>query len=288
MDYYELLGVTKDASDSQLKAAYRKKALEWHPDRNKAAGATEKFKEINKAYEVLSDTNKRQMYDQYGKDAFEKGGYGKASGGGSPYGHQQGGPFSYTYSSSSGGNPFEGFDMGGFSDPFDIFEQFFGGGQARTRAKRHEVYQMGLTFEEAVHGVEKETVIKGKQKTIKVPAGVDDNMRIRFSEFDVLVRVRPHHKFKREGQDVYVEQEISYGTAVTGGVVDVPTIDGTVQLRIRPGTQHGTTVRLRGQGIIFPQSNRKGDEYVVYKIKVPDHISSKGRKLLEELEKELT
>lgn len=288
MDYYELLGVTKDASDSQLKAAYRKKALEWHPDRNKTAGATEKFKEINKAYEVLSDANKRQTYDQYGKDAFEKGGYGRASGGGPGYGQQQGGPFSYTYSSSGQGNPFEGFDMGGFSDPFDIFDQFFGGGQARTRAKRHEVYQMDLTFEEAVHGVEKITVIKGKQKTIKVPAGVDDNMRIRFSEFDVLVRVRPHHTFKREGQDVYVEQEISYGTAVTGGVIDVPTIDGTVQLRIRPGTQHGTTVRLRGQGIIFPQSNRKGDEYVVYKIKVPDHISSKGRKLLEELEKELT
>lgn len=294
MDYYELLGVSKSVTDTQLKAAYRKKALEWHPDRNKTAGATEKFKEINKAYEVLSDTNKRQMYDQYGKEAFEKNGYGRSTGGGSPYGQQQGGPFSYTYSSSdpfsTKGGPtsgWEGFDMGGFSDPFDIFEQFFGGGQARTRAKRHEVYQMDLTFEEAVHGVEKETVIKGKQKTIKVPAGVDDNMRIRFSEFDVLVRVKAHHKFKREGQDVYIEQEISYSAAVIGAVVDVPTIDGSVQLRIRPGTQSGTTVRLRGQGIIFPQSNRRGDEYVVYKIKVPERISSKGKRLLEELDREL-
>ena len=277
MDYYELLGISKGASDAELKAAYRKQALKWHPDRNKEAGATEKFKEINHAYEVLSDPKKKSMYDQYGKDAFEKGGFGSAAG-----------PFTYTYS-SGGGNPFEGFDTSGFSDPFDIFEQFFSGfgGSGRTRARRHEIYELVLTFDEAVHGVEKQTVIKGKNKTIKIPAGVDDGMRIRFTDFDVQVRVQAHPYFRREGQDVSLNKEISYSVAALGGVVEVPTLDGVVQLRIRPCTESGTTVRLRGQGIVYPQTARKGDQYVIYKIKVPGHLTSKARRLLEELEKEL-
>lgn len=286
MDYYEILGVSKNASSAELKAAYRKQALKWHPDRNKAPEATEKFKEINHAYEVLSDPKKKEMYDQYGKDAFEKGGFGQRG----PAGAQTGnyGPFTYTYS-SGGGNPFEGFDMGGFSDPFDIFEQFFGGfGRTGQSRSRRDVYEMNLTFDEAVAGVEKKTVIKGKNKTIKIPAGVDDGMRIRFADFDVQVRVQSHPKFKREGQDVYIEQEISFKTASLGGVVDVPTVTGSVKLRIRPGTQSGTTVRLRGQGITHPQSSRKGDQYVIYKIQVPQHISSKAKQLLEELERELS
>jgi len=287
MDYYDLLGISKSASDAELKAAYRKQALKWHPDRNKETGATEKFKEINHAYEVLSDPKKKSMYDQYGKDAFEKGGYGRTNANqGNPY--AGGGPFTYTYS-SGGGNPFEGFDTSGFSDPFDIFEQFFSGfgGSGRTRARRHEIYELVLTFDEAVHGVEKQTVIKGKNKTIKIPAGVDDGMRIRFTDFDVQVRVQVHPYFRREGQDVSLNKEISYSVAALGGVVEVPTLDGVVQLRIRPGTESGTTVRLRGQGIVYPQTARKGDQYVIYKIKVPNHLTSKARRLLEELEKEL-
>lgn len=289
MDYYEVLGVPKTASDAELKAAYRKQALKWHPDRNKTAEATEKFKEINHAYEVLSDAKKRQLYDQYGKEAFEKGGFGRASGnGGSPFGGNYG-PFTYTYSSGGGANPFEGFDFGGFSDPFDIFEQFFGGFGSQTRSRKpRDVYEMRLTFDEAVRGVERQTVIKGKNKSIKIPAGVDDGMRVRFADFDVLVRVTPHPKFKREGQDVYLEQEISISQAINGGVIEVPTLDGQVQLRLRPGTQSGTTVRLRGQGIVYPQTSRRGDEYIIYRVKIPDRVSSKAKKLLEELEKELS
>lgn len=287
MDYYEVLGVKKGATDADLKAAYRKQALKWHPDRNKTPGATDKFKEINHAYETLSDPKKKSLYDQYGKDAFEKGGFGKAGAQGNPFGGA--GPFTYSYS-SSGSNPFEGFDTSGFSDPFDIFEQFFsgfsGGGGSR-RAARHEIYELTLTFDEAIQGVEKQTVIKGRNKSIKIPAGVDDGMRIRFSDFDVQVRVKSHPFFRREGQDIYLEKEISYPLAVMGGVIDIPTLEGSVQLRIRSGTQSGTTVRLRGQGIVYPQSARKGDEYVIYKVKIPDHITSRGKKLLEELEKEL-
>ncbi len=287
MDYYEALGVSKNSSDAELKAAYRRQALKWHPDRNKTPEASAKFKEINHAYEVLSDPKKRSLYDQYGKEAFEKGGFGKASGQQNPYGGY--GPFSYTYSSSGGQNPFEGFDFGGFSDPFDIFEQFFSGfgGASRGRARQRDVYEISLTFDEAVRGVEKNAVIKGKNKSIKIPAGVDDGMRVRFTDFDILVRVKPDNRFKREGQDVYVEHEISYTKAVLGGVAQVPTIDGEVQLRIRPGTQSGTTVRLRGQGIVYPQTTRRGDQYVVYRVKVPERVSSKAKKLLEDLDREM-
>ena len=288
MDYYELLGLKKGATDAEIKAAYRKQALKWHPDRNKSPDSATKFTEINKAYEVLADSQKRQMYDQYGKDAFERGKYGNANQ--SQGGQQQQGPFSYTYSTGGGGqNPFEGMDFGG-SDPFDIFEQFFGfGGSTGGRSrKRRDLYQMELSFLEAVHGVEKETVIKGKSHSIKIPAGVDDGMKIRFSDFDVLVRVRQDSHYRREGQDVYVEKKISFPLAALGGELSVETLDAPVSLRVRPGTKSGTTVRLRGHGIVYPQQAHKGDLYVVYLIEVPEHMSSKAKKLLEELQNELS
>lgn len=287
MDYYDLLGIKKGATDAEIKAAYRKQALKWHPDRNKAPDSATKFKEINKAYEVLSDSQKRQMYDQYGKDAFERGRYGNPSQ--SQAGQQQG-PFSYTYSSSGGGqNPFEGMDFGG-SDPFDIFEQFFGfGGSGGGRArKRRDLYQMELSFMEAVRGVEKQTVIKGASHSIKIPAGVDDGMKIRFSDFDVLVRVKPDARFRREGQDVYIEKVISFPLAVLGGELTIDTLDSTVSLRVRPGTKSGTTVRLRGHGIVYPQQSHKGDMYVVYTIAVPEKTSHRAKQLLEELKKEIS
>jgi DnaJ-class molecular chaperone len=287
-DYYQILGVSKNASDQDIKIAYRKQALQWHPDRNKSSGATDKFKEINKAYEVLSDPKKKQMYDQYGADVFEK-----SNAAGQPgYGGQQQGPFTYTYTNFGGqGSPFEGVDFGGFSDPFEIFEQFFGfnspfSGQSR-KQKRRVVYETEITFEEAVHGIEKEVVLKGERKTIKIPAGVDTGNRIRFSDFDLQVKVKTHRFFKREGQDIYIEKEISYPRAVLGGVIDVLTIRGIVKLEIRPGTQSGLTIRLKGEGVPYPNSSRKGDQYVIYKIKTPERISFRVKQLLEELEKEL-
>lgn len=286
VDYYEVLGVSKSATDAEIKTSYRKQALKWHPDRNKTPEANEKFKQINKAFEVLSDPKKKEMYDQYGSEAFEKGGFGGA--GPQGYNYRQG-PFTYTYT-SSGENPFEGVDFGGFSDPFEIFEQFFGFQSPFSRGGRRvrrEVYEMDLTFDEAVHGVEKHTVIKGDRKTIKIPAGVNDGTRIRFSDFDVQVSVRPHPYFRREGQDIYFEKEISYPLAVLGGVIEVPTIDGQVKLKVRSGTQSGTALRLRGQGIPYPNSSRRGDQYIVFRIKTPDRVSSKGKKLLEELQKEV-
>jgi DnaJ-class molecular chaperone len=284
VDYYDILGVSKKATASEIKAAYRKQALKWHPDRNKSPEATNKFKEVNKAFEVLSDPKKRELYDQYGEAAFTHAGPGVGQSGGGSYG-----PFTYTYT-SSGGSPFEGMDFGGFSDPFEIFEQFFGFQSpfsGRRRAPRRDVYQIELSFDEAVHGTKKETVIKGEQKTIKIPAGVDNGTRIRFSDFDLQVAVRPHPFFKREGQDIILEKEISYPLAVLGGVVEVPTIHGQIKLKVRPGTKAGTTIRLRGEGVPYPNSSRRGDQYVVFKINIPERVSGKAKKLLQELEQEL-
>jgi len=286
-DYYDILGISKNASDAEIKTAYRKQALKWHPDRNKSPQASEKFKEVNKAYEVLSDSKKREMYDQYGESIFEKGGFGGA--GPQSYQYREG-PFTYTYTTSGEGSPFAGFDFGGFSDPFEIFEQFFGF-QSPFSGQRHrprrQVYELSLSFDEAVHGVKKEAVIKGERKTIKIPAGVDNGTRIRFSNFDIRVNVAPHSFFRREEQDIYLEREISYSMAVLGGAVEVPTIDNSIKLRVRPGTQPGTTVRLRGQGVPYPNSSRRGDQYVVFRIKVPERVSMKGKRLLEELQNEL-
>src|SRR3989339_925891 len=153
-DYYDLLGITKSASTQEIKAAYRKKALEWHPDRHQGTDKEEaerKFKEINEAYQVLSDSSKKSAYDQYGHDAFSPGGRGAAGNPFAGFGGQNG-QTSYTWSSGGGQNPFGNMDFG---DPFDIFESFFGGGNPFGRAQRQQVprYSITLDFMEAVKGV---------------------------------------------------------------------------------------------------------------------------------------
>jgi DnaJ-class molecular chaperone len=288
-DFYQILGVAKGASDAEIKKAYRKLALEWHPDRNKSPEANEKFKEINKAYEVLGDPKKKEVYDQYGESAFSPGSGFSGQG---PFGGQQTGrygPFTYTYSSSGGGSPFEGFDMGGFSDPFEIFEQFFGGGASyggRASRTRRQVYQLTLDFMEAVKGVEKEVVIGGKKQKIKIPAGVDNGSRIRFSDYDIVVEVQPDSRFKREDYDLVTDVEVSFSQAVLGDVVSVPTIDGPLNLKIQPGTQPGTVIRLRGKGVQHIHGGSRGDQYVRVRITVPDRITSRQKELLKEFTEE--
>jgi len=286
MDYYEILGVAKNATLDEIKAAYRKQALKWHPDRNKSPEATEKFKEINKAFEVLSDSKKRAIYDQYGEAAFERGAPSSSGFTGQYY---QQGPFR-VYTNFGGDFSDFDFDFGGFSDPFEIFEQFFGFQSpfSRARRQRREVFETTLTFDEAVKGTTKNVIIRGENKTIKIPAGVDEGTRIRFSDFDLIIHIKPHPYFTREGQDIYFEKEISYPLAVLGGIVSVPTIEGEIKLKVRPGTKEGMMVRLKGKGIVYPNSPRKGDQYVVFRIKIPERVSSKAKKLLQELEKELS
>jgi DnaJ-class molecular chaperone len=278
-DYYEILGIKKGAAEADIKAAYRKMALKWHPDRNadKKVEAEKTFKEINEAYQVLSDPQKKQAYDQFGHAAFDP-----ASGmGGNPFaGGSRQGPFTYTYT-TQGGSPFGGFDGG---DPFEIFEQFFGGGfSGFSQAARRPRYSLSIDFVEAVQGVVKEVQIEGKKRSIKVPAGADDGTRIRFEEFDITISVRDHDKFKREGADLYLDKTISFSLATLGGSTEVETIDSTLQLKIRPGTASHTLVRLRGEGVPHLRGNGKGDLYVRLIVEVPEKTNSQQKKLLQML-----
>ncbi|MGI5827855.1 MAG: DnaJ C-terminal domain-containing protein [Patescibacteria group bacterium] len=277
-DFYEVLGVQKTATQDEIKRAYRKLALQYHPDKNKAADAADKFKEVNEAYEVLSDSKKRQQYDQFGHAAFDPAsGFGGFQGGRT----YRSGPFTYTYSSNFG----EGFDFGGFSDPFEIFEQFFGGGFRRAQAKPR--YSLKIDFMESVRGTERKIVHQGKEHTIKIPAGVDDGTRIRFDEFDVTIDVLPHKEFKREGYDIFIDHEIPFTLAALGGTTEVPTLDGSLKVKVRPGTQSGTMMRLRGKGVPYLRRSGAGDEYIRLIVDVPQRLSREQKRILEEFQKTL-
>lgn len=269
-DYYDVLGVSKNASSTEIKKAYRKLALQYHPDRNKTADAEKKFKEINEAYEILSDSQKKQTYDQFGHDAF-----GASTGGGPASGW---GSQTYTYTTNGGGNPF-----GNISDPFEIFEQFFGGASPFGRAARMPRYGLTISFMEAVEGCEKEVMIGNRKRKLKFPPGVDDGSRIRFGDFYVSLDVLPHRIFQREGADIFINQELPLAIAILGGSLEVPTLDGKVKLKIRTGTQPGTVVRLRGRGIKRLAGFGKGDQYVRLRIKIPTRLSRKQKKQVKEI-----
>lgn len=284
-DYYQILGVSKTASADEIKKAYRKLALEFHPDRNKTKEADAKFKEGTRAYEVLSDPQKRQAYDQYGAAAFEQG---SGAAGGGPFGGFGGqggnaGPFTYSYSTSGGQG-----DFGGFSDPFEIFEQFFGGASPFGSRQRRPTYSLRISFDDAVHGAEKEVAIDGKNQKIKIPAGVDSGSRVRFGDYDVLMDVQPDTHFHREGSDVVTEDEISYVTAALGGEISVRTIGGNVTLRIPSGTQPNALFRLQGRGVPHVRGSGKGNHYVRIKIVIPKHLSKRQKELLAEFDEEST
>ncbi len=224
---------------------------------------------------------KKSAYDQFGHAAFDpsSGGFG---------GHtytQQNGPFNYTYT-SSGSNPFGNadFDFGGFSNPFDIFEQFFGtGGGSRRTSQRLQTYRVEISFLEAVKGVEKEVEIDGKRKKIKIPAGVDDGQRIRFNDFILYIDVKPDKVFKRDGNDVFININISFTQAALGTDLEVPTLDGSLKVRVKAGTQPNTLIRLRGKGIRDVNGYGQGDFYIRLLVEVPSHLTSHQKQLLKEL-----
>lgn len=282
-DYYDILGVDKNATSEELKKSYRRQALEWHPDKHKdnKEAAEKRFKEINEAYQILSDPEKRRAYDQFGHAAFAPGGgagRNPFAGGGSPFGgFGQSGPFTYTY--TSGGNG-AGFDFG---DPFEIFEQFFGGASPFGRAQRVPRYSINVDFMDAVHGVEKEVSLNGKKRTIKIPAGVDDGTRIQFDDFILSVNVKPHETFERDGADIYVKVELPYSLVALGGDIEVPTIDDPVKIKVRAGTKSGSMVRLRERGVKRLRGGGRGDEYVRLIVDVPEKLSREQKQLVEKL-----
>lgn len=286
-DYYEILGVNKSASADEIKSAYRKLARKHHPDIDKTAGATERFKEIGEAYQVLSDPQKKQAFDQFGHAAFDRGtGAGPGAGGFNPFG--QGG---FSYSWSTGG----GQDFGGFEDPFDLFEQIFGGGSPFGQAfRRRPTYQLSITFDEAMQGVTKEVEVESRDQQgrihrqrmkIKVPAGVDNGTKIRFGDLDIVFNVGRSGEFLREGPDIFSEISVSIPQLVLGDVFEVNTIHGKVKVKVPHGTQPGSLVKLKGKGAPGLGAHGYGDHYVRVNLNVPQNPSKQEKQLYEELKK---
>lgn len=292
-DYYEVLGVGKNASDDEIKKAYRKLAIKYHPDKNPGDKEAEaKFKEINEAHDVLSDKQKRARYDQFGHAGV--GGAGGASGnpfaGGNPFG--QGGTFNY------GGQTFS-FDFGGAGGSVfdDILGSMFGFGGAR-RPRRGADYQTSvtLTFEEAIFGTTEKVTVEGKDFKVKIPAGIDDGMSVRLKgkggpapeggsepgDLYVRVRVKPHKHLTREGAIILSEEHISMVDAALGCEIDVETVDGTVTMKVPAGTQSGTPFKLSGHGVPFRADGDRGPHIVTVIVETPKNLSKKQKELLEE------
>lgn len=348
-DYYELLEINRDASAEEIKRSFRKLAMKYHPDRNPGDKVAEmRFKEINEAYEVLKDEQKRAAYDRYGHQAFQGG-----MGGGNPFG---------------GGFNFNAEDL---SDLFsNMFSDFMGGGRQQNRngpVRGSDIsYNMEISLEEAFFGAEKEINIKtseacdachghgtadgkeaplcdtchgsGKVRTqqggffvfetvcpkcrgegrvvknkcaecsgkgsirvdkslkVKIPAGVEDNIRMRISgageagkrgggkgDLYVYVTVKPHKLYERSRNDLYTVVPVSMACAALGGKMEIPGINGeTVELSIPAGTQTGAKLRVKGQGMSIMDSERRGDLYVVLNVVIPTNLSDRQKELLEE------
>lgn len=293
-DYYEILGISKTAPEVEIKSAYRKLARHHHPDIDKSAGAAEKFKEVSEAYQVLSDPVKKKQYDQFGHAAFDRSaGFGGAGG---PFGGKAGagGYRSYSWPSTGGGSNVQ-FDFGGFEDPFDLFEQIFGmSGGFGGGFRRRPTYQLDISFKEAMEGVTKEIEIETvsqngsrqrKRMKIKVPAGVDNGTKMKFDPpgIDIVFRVSRYPEFLREGADIFSEITVNIPQLVLGDVFEVNTVTGKVNVKVPPGTQPGSSVKLKGHGAPRLGTTGRGDHYVRVNLGVPKNPSKQEKQLYEEL-----
>lgn len=281
-DFYEILSISKNASDAEIKTAYRKLARQHHPDVDKTPGAAERFKEVSEAYQILSDPQKKKAYDQFGHAAFDRGaGFGQGNPGGNPFG---GGFRTYSYST---GNPNAGGDFEGFEDPFQLFEQIFGMGGFGNSARRAPVYELAIDFSEAVHGTTKTVEIPEgdggrKRMNIKIPAGVDSGTRMRFEGVDIVFQIKRDLSFIREGSDIFSDVILTIPQAVLGDIIEVKTVWGKVKLKVPAGTEPGSLVRIKGQGMPVIGSG-KGDHYVRVRIDIPKKLSAEEKNIYQKL-----
>lgn len=290
-DYYEILGVSRTADASAIKKAYRKLAKKYHPDSNAGNGQAEgKFKEATEAYAILSDPEKRKLYDQYGHAAFDE----SAGQSGPSYSNRDKGTWEYHFESG---------------DLDDIWKHFFGGGfggfgQGPIPRKGQDLHAgIEIGFREAVSGCEKVIQITksdGSKESLKVriPAGIDTGKSIRLrgkgmpgrgggEPGDLLMEVTVNTcpGFERKGLDIYTTVRIPFSTAVLGGEAVVETLSGSVVCKIRPGIQSGAKIRLKGKGVASMQEpQKKGDQYVTVQIEVPQHISEEAKRKLREFD----
>jgi curved DNA-binding protein len=315
-DYYATLGVAKTATDKEIKQAFRKLARKHHPDVNPGDKAAEaRFKEINEAYEVLSDPEKRRKYDELGANwrMYEQA-QAQGAGAGPPFGG---------WTVNTGGGPGGGYrtmteeemrDLFGTDNPFsDFFNTFFGGGapdqgrrtsrgRTRTRQGRDVEQEIHLTLEDAFRGTTRRLAIKhdGHARTVdvRIPPGVHDGSRVRVTgegehgqggaasgDLYLRIRLEPHPRFERRGADLYVKLPVPLTTAVLGGEAEVPTLDGKpVRLRVPPSTQNGQTFRVRGHGMpATGKSQTPGDLYAVTDVQLPKSLTPEQRTHFEAL-----
>ncbi len=296
-DPYEILGVSRNATQDEIKRAYRRLAKQYHPDRNPGDKSAEQhFKEVHAAYEVLGDAQRRTQYDRFG------------AGGPTP---------EYQTWTEAHGAPFEDLhvDFGPMGDLSSIFEQFFSRGvgtkarrrtNERTRARGSDVeHEVEVAFEEAARGTTRDIVLTSagsdrneERIQVRIPAGIGDLQRIRVrgkghaglggrGDLMIRIRIRPHPRFRREGLNILLDLPLSFAEAALGGSVEIPTLDGLTVVKVPPGTSSGTKLRLRGRGIRDERSGQTGDMYALVQVQVPKTLSPRARQLVQELADEL-
>lgn len=304
-DYYDILGVARNADQATIKKAYRRLARQYHPDTNQDdAKATDKFKEINEAYEVLSDEDKRAKYDQFGREWQRYQQQGTGSGFDWMSWAQQGNPSGgYRYQTTNIEDLFGG--SGGFSD---FFETMFTGPTAGGRTSRRTStarrgqdieHPISVSLHEAYHGSTRNLNKDGRTVSVKIPAGVKTGSKIRIAgegqagvsggtagDLYLVIEVLPDARFERQEDDLFTEFDLPLYTALLGGSATVPTLDGTVSLTIPPETQNGARFRLRGKGMPnLKNPDNYGDLYATAKVQLPTNLSEHERDLVRQLQK---